>query len=460
MDAILEIENGEAREPEWPDADVIVGNPPFLGDKKMRAELGDKYVDHLRSLYQGRVAGGADLVTYWFEIVRGRIAAGRASRAGLLATNGIRHGANRRVLDRIKGEGEIFFAEADRGWVLEGAAVRVSMIGFDNGTETERRLNGKPVAQINSDLTSLVDVTKAMPLAENKDVCFLGMMKSGPFELEQETAKIMLDAPVNPNGRPNSDIVRPRLGGQDVTRRPRNTWIVDFGVDTTFEEASYYELPFEHVRTHVKPLRDTNRRASTRERWWIFGESRRNLRKAIAQRKVTRCIVTPEVSKHRVFVWMDIRIIPDHKLHVFVRQDDYFFGVLHSQIHEIWSLAQGNWLGKGNDPSYSSSRTFETFPLPWPPGEEPGGDPRVEEIAEAARRLNELRRNWLDPEGATEDELRKRTLTKLYNERPTWLDNAHRNLDQAVFSAYGWSEEIEDEEILKRLLDLNLERSS
>ncbi len=157
---------------------------------------------------------------------------------------------------------------------------------------------------------------------------------------------------------------------------------------------------------------------------------------------------------------MDIRIVPDHKLHVFVRQDDYFFGVLHSRVHEIWSLAQGNWLGKGNDPSYSSSRTFETFPLPWPPNEEPEGASRVEEIAGAARRLDEMRRNWLNPERASEAELKKRTLTNLYNERPTWLDNLHAALDRAVFSAYGWPEEIEDEEILKRLLELNLERSN
>lgn len=419
--------------------------------------MGDQYVEDLRRLYQGRIPGGADLVTYWFERAREPLASGKASRVGLLATNGIRYGANRRVLDRIKGEGDIFFAESDRAWVLNGAAVRVSMIGFDNGAEIERKLNGEAVARINSDLTAQVDVTKATSLAENKNLCFLGMMKSGPFELDDETAKVMLGAPVNPNGRPNSDVVRPRLGGRDVTRRPRNTWIIDFGVDTTLEEASYYELPFEHVRTHVKPLRDTNRRASTRERWWIFGEPRRNLREAIAQRQLTRCIVTPEVSKHRVFIWMDTRIVPDHKLHVFVRQDDYFFGILHSRVHEVWSLAQGNWLGKGNDPSYSSSRTFETFPFPWPPGEEPG-DPLVKRIAEAAHSLDELRRNWLNPEGASDAALKKRTLTNLYNERPTWLENAHRKLDQAVFSAYGWPAEITDEEILQRLLELNLKR--
>ncbi len=376
-----------------------------------------------------------------------------------MATNGIRYGANRRVLERIKQTGDIFFAESDRPWILNGAAVRVSMVGFDNGSDHSRTLNGLPVEAIYADLTSLVDVTIAKKLPENRDICFLGMMKAGPFDIDANTAMRMLEAPVNPNGRPNSDVVRPRLGGQDVTRRPRDIWIIDFGVDTTLEEASLYEMPFEYVRNHVKPLRDKNRRASTREKWWIFGEPRRNLRQAIRERKLQRCLVTPEVSKYRVFVWIDVEVIPDHKLHVFARDDDYFFGVLQSRLHEVWSLAQGNWLGKGNDPSYSSSRTFETFPLPWPPGEEPEGDSLVEEIAEAARRLDELRRNWLNPEGATEKELKKRTLTNLYNARPTWLANAHARLDRAVFAAYGWPEDITDEDILKNLLALNLERS-
>lgn len=144
---------------------------------------------------------------------------------------------------------------------------------------------------------------------------------------------------------------------------------------------------------------------------------------------------------------------------VFARDDDYFFGILHSRIHELWSLKLGSWHGVGNDPTYNSTTNFETFPLPWPPGEEPGGDPVVEEIAEAARRLDGLRRNWLDPEGATEAELKKRTLTNLYNQRPTWLANAHARLDRAVFAAYGWPEDIADEDILKNLLALNLERS-
>lgn len=143
---------------------------------------------------------------------------------------------------------------------------------------------------------------------------------------------------------------------------------------------------------------------------------------------------------------------------VFAREDDYFFGVLHSRAHELWALRMGTSLE--DRPRYTPTTCFETFPLPWPSGGEPEEDPRVQKIAEAARRLNELRRNWLNPGGATEAELKKRTLTNLYNGRPTWLDSAHKKLDQAVFAAYGWPEEIEDEEILQRLLELNLARSA
>src|SRR4051812_8537937 len=132
---------------------------------------------------------------------------------------------------------------------------------------------------------------------------------------------------------------------------------------------------------------------------------------------------------------------------------------LHSRVHEVWSLATSSRHGVGNDPTYNITTCFETFPLPWSPGEEPEGDSRIEAIAEAAHRLDELRRNWLDPEGATEAELKKRTLTNLYNLRPTWLENAHARLDAAVFTAYGWPPDLTDEEVLQNLLALNLERS-
>jgi hypothetical protein len=151
--------------------------------------------------------------------------------------------------------------------------------------------------------------------------------------------------------------------------------------------------------------------------------------------------------------------VPDSRLAVIARDDDYFFGVLQSRIHELWSLATSPRHGAGNDPTYNNRSCFETYPFPWPPGEEPEGDSRIEAIAEAASRLDELRRNWLSPEEASETELKKRTLTNLYNARPTWLANAHEALDKGVFAAYGWPPDLSDEEILQNLLALNLKRS-
>ncbi|MBA3643204.1 MAG: class I SAM-dependent DNA methyltransferase, partial [Chloroflexia bacterium] len=128
-------------------------------------------------------------------------------------------------------------------------------------------------------------------------------------------------------------------------------------------------------------------------------------------------------------------VLPGNLLIVFARADDYFFGVLHSRAHEVWSLRMGTWLGKGNDPRYTPTTCFETFPLPWPPGQEPWRDPRLHAIAEAARTLDEQRRAWLDPPGASEADLKKRTLTNLYNARPAWLQQAHVALDRAVWAA-------------------------
>jgi len=269
-------------------------------------------------------------------------------------------------------------------------------------------------------------------------------------------SKEMLSSVGNPNGRPNSDVIKPWTNAMDITRRPQNLWAVDFGVKMPLEEAALYEKPFEFLRTHVKPMRDKVRRKKYREMWWLFGEPGAGLRRALSS--LSRYIATPALAKHRLFAWMDNRVMPDHALTVFAREDDYFFGVLHSRAHELWALRMGSSLE--DRPRYTPTSTFATFPFPWPPGEEPVSDPRVEAIVEAARRLDELRRNWLNPEGAPEAELKKRTLTNLYNQRPTWLQNAHAQLDAAVYAAYGWLPDVPDEEVLKSLLALNLERSA
>ena len=201
MDAILaRDENGQLVEPEWPEADVIVGNPPFLGGSKLRGELGDEYVISLWTLYEGRVPGGADLVCYWFERAREQLEAGTAKRVGLLATQGIRGGLNRQVLQRIKQTGEIFFAESDRPWIQAGAAVHVSMIGFDNGQEQLRKLDGEHVQVIHANLTGTFDLTAAVPLRENAGIAFKGPSPGGSFDVSDEVAQTMLAAKGNPNG--------------------------------------------------------------------------------------------------------------------------------------------------------------------------------------------------------------------------------------------------------------------
>ena len=386
---------------------------------------------------------------YWFERAREQIEDGSAKRAGLLATNSIRGGANRRVLQRIGESGGIFFAEADRPWVLDGAAVRVSMVGFDNGSETQKVLDGAPVEQIYADLTGALDLASARRLPENAGVAFIGTQKGGAFDLKAEEAREMLAAAGNPNGRPNSDVVRPWINGLDITRRPRGMWIVDFGTDMPEEEAALYEAPFEYVVEHIKNYRVTTAESHSGARWWLHQRPRPEMREAMTA--LTRYISTARVAKHRLFVWTDTTTLPDSQVVVFARDDDYFFGVLHSRPHESWSLRMGTSLE--DRPRYTPTTCFEMFPFP-----EPTKEQRAE-ISEAARRLDRQRRNWLDPEGASESELKKLTLTNLYNARPTWLDNAHKRLDAAVFAAYGWPEDIADEDILKNLLALNLERS-
>ena len=460
MDAIVDRSHPDGpREPEWPSADVIVGNPPFLGGKRLRTELGDGYVEAMFEVWEGRVQRTADLCCYWHEKARRMVHGGRAKRVGLLATQAIRGGASRETLARIKESGDIFFAESNRKWVLDGASVRTAMVGFDDGTETHYLLDGKSVEGINVNLTSGLPLAEARALDENAGISFMGTTKVGPFEIEGLVAQRMLRQP-NPDGRDNAEVVRPWVNADDIAGRLRDMWIIDFPPGTTLEEAQLYEAPFEYVAEHVESVRSRSRRSAYRERWWIHGEARPGMRRGLAP--LHRFLVTPGVAKHRLFTWLNPRVLPDHRLFVFARDDDYFFGVMHSRPHELWALGTSSRHGVGNDPTYNNTTCFQTFPLPWPPGDEPAGSTLVEAIAEAARRLNELREGWLNPEGPLvgEDELKRRTLTNLYNERPAWLDTAHRNLDEAVFNAYGWPPNLTDDEVLARLLALNQERAA
>jgi len=469
MDAILDRSDANSpEEPLWPQVDVVVGNPPFLGGKRLRRELGDEYVDRLFAVWDGRVARESDLCCYWHEKGRAAIESGRAKRVGLLATQAIRGGANRRVLQRIKETGDIFYAQADRKWIQDGVAVRVSMVGFDDGSETRRLLNeskddaaehalarARPVEGINANLTHQADVTKARRLKQNLGISFMGDTKVGPFDIPESLARQFLARP-NPHGKPNSDVVRPWVNGLDITRRPRRMWIIDFPPGMSERDAALYEAPFEYVKEHVKPKRLENKRKTYAAKWWVHAEPRPEMRGALPGLK--RYLLTPRVTKYRFFVWAATEVLADSAVIAFARSDDYFFGVLHSRVHEVWARGTGTQLREAESGfRYTPTTCFETFPFPQP-------TPQQEEaIAAAAKRLNRLREEWLNPgpvEGLQlpETELKKRTLTNLYNQRPTWLVNAHAALDAAVFDAYGWSGQLDDSQILARLLELNLQR--
>jgi type II restriction/modification system DNA methylase subunit YeeA len=348
-DAILQYDSeGAPYEPEWPKSDFIVGNPPFLGGSDMRGEMNQfdspKYVDDLRTIYLDRVPGGANLVTYWFEKARAYIEPGISRRAGLIATQAIRNGLNREILKKIDETCSIFYAWSDREWINAGANVRISMIGFDSGQETYKTLDGSSVGKINPNLTSGLDLTSALRLHENRKIGFKGFEKNGQFELTREVARKMLSAPTNPNGRDNDEVVKPWSNGDDVNGRPRGMYIIDFGLNRPVADAALFELPFQWVQGHVYDERQRNNDRQRRNKWWLFGRSGEDLRNATLN--LSRLLVTPRVSKHRCFAWLDGKAIADSRLFVFARSDDYFFGVLHSRVHELWALATSSRHGE------------------------------------------------------------------------------------------------------------------
>ena len=481
-DAIL---TPDGTEPDWPNADVVIGNPPFLGSGLQILKFGEDYVSRLRRAYSGRVPGGADLVCYWFVKAGTQIEAGAATRAGLVATNSIRGGASRRALQVATDTRRLFEAWSDEPWVNDGASVRVSLVCFartDDQFVLETRLDGQHVDEIYTDLTarqdsSGTDLTRLQTLPANAGVAFKGDTKGGPFDVPGDQAREWLRLPANPHGRTNSDVLKPWMNGMDLTRRLSGRWIVDFGWRMSEGEAALYEEPFRWVQACVYPMRQENPREARRKYWFRHFEPPKRMWQALAG--LSRYIASPQVAKHRLFVWCDARVCPDKQLVVIARDDDTTFGILHSRFHEIWSLRLGTSLE--DRPRYTPTSTFETFPFPAGltpdvPAADYANDPRAVAIAEAARRLVELRDRWLNPPEWVEwvdepvpgyprrpvprDEdaakvLKKRTLTNLYNARPQWLADAHTALDAAVAEAYRWPVDISDDDALGELLALN-----
>jgi N-6 DNA Methylase len=494
-DALLDKDGTEA---EWPQADVVVGNPPFIGDKRMRRELGDEYVKKLRKTFADRVPASADLVCYWFEKARAQMETGHLQAAGLVSTNSIRGGANRRVLERIVESTQIFLAWSDEPWVNDGAAVRVSMVGF--GDRSGAMLDNVEVPAIHASLTADIDITNAASIPANFNVSFQGVtpraevkkkrrlelgLPCASFNLDGDVARTILREPANVKGEPMATVVRPYLVADDITTRPLDRFIVNFGVRERLD-SSLFEKPFaalDNVRLNRAQMEDAQGYP-----WWQLWRPRPAMFTAL--NGLQRYISIPRHAKHYLCVWIDKAVVAGDATVVIARDDETSIGILQSRIHKVWALRQGSSLGVGNDPRYTPTSCFETFPFPdglTPnvPAADYAGDQNAKAIATAAEELIKLRDHWLNPPEWTdwvitaeeqaagfpkrpvakpghEADLRERTLTNLYNTSPAWLTLAHEALDMAVAAAYGWNEYVPawaDAEILRRLLALNKLRS-
>lgn len=489
----------------WPAAEFIVGNPPFLGAKLMKRRLGSEKTEVYRSIFADRLSGFSDFVCFWFAKSADAVKRSPKTRIGLVATDSIAGGTNRPILDRIRDNALIFDAWTSEPWVVDGARVRVALISFTGRSASDDliRLNGEAVTSINPDLSAGLDFTKAARILENSNTSLLGVQKSGPHDIGGKLARQLITEPLNPNGRPNSEIIVPYWNGDDLTGRPRDVWLIDYPLDLSEVSASMFESPFQFLKNSqydpdnqadtrsLVEARSKARDRHARVRWWEPYWARPELRSKLSQ--IQTYIATAETAEQGCFIFLDSRIIPDKNLIVICKNDHETFGILSSAFHRAWSLRLGTRLE--DRPRYTTTTTFETFPFPEGltpnlPASAYAGDPRAIRIAAAAKALDENRRAWLNPpdlvkivpevvptaapgekprrypdrilpknaEAAVK--LKERTLTNLYNRRPDWLAALHEALDRAVAAAYGWPEDIPIDEALARLLALNLERAA
>jgi len=486
--------------PEWPEADYIVGNPPFIGCKRMIDALGDGYTEALRQAWKGAVPDSADFVMYWWRKAAELLAAGGVQRFGFITTNSIHQTFNRRVLEPFLADDvnpiHLDFAIPDHPWVdsADGAAVRIAMTVATPGsgpgtlamvTDEKEGENGEvtvaleaKTARIAANLRSGADLTTAAQLGANAGISSMGMMLAGSgFIVTPEEAVVL-----GLNTIPGVDQhIKPYRNGKDLTDQPRGVMVIDaFGL-TLENLQKHFPAIYQHLLIHVKPERDQNNRKAFRERWWVFGEPRRTFRPALVG--LVRFITTPETAKHRVFHFLDGKICPDHRLVNFAVDDAWILAILSGAVHVRWALAIGGRLE--DRPVYNKSVCFETFPFPTPDEEQKA---RIRDLGER-----------LDAHRKRQQELHPDlTLTGLYNvleklrtgetlsdkERKihddglvSVLKQIHDALDAAVLNAYGWTDlttggpladrlakadatsETLEQEILSRLVALNHERA-
>jgi hypothetical protein len=459
------------RPAEWPEADFIIGNPPYLGLARQRDEFGDGYVEALRRSYP-EVPETSDYVMFWWYRAARAVALGPTLRAGLITTNTITQTQNRRVISAAAGEGaRVVWAIPDHPWVDEafGADVRVAMtvISKESGpavrveVDAEGQTLGQQEAKnLNADLTTHADVgtAAAVPLLATEGLASPGFKLHGSgFILGAEEAGQIVRAAPDTAG-----LVRPYRHGRDLTSRPRGVYVIDFGTRTESEARAFPTL-YDIVRDRVKPERDSNNDRSTRERWWLFGRNREDIRPAL--QGLSRFVATVETSKHRFFTFLDGRMAPDNMLICIASDDAYVLGVLSSVIHVSWALAAGGRLGVGNDPRYTKTLCFDPFPFP------PRSD-QEEAIRRIAEQLDAHRRSAIERDVGV-------TMTGMYNvvaklrsgesltveERNVHekaacgvLRDLHDELDALVAKEYGWEWPLSRTEILQRLVVLHDER--
>jgi hypothetical protein len=471
------------RPAEWADAEFIVGNPPFIGGKDLRAEFGDGYTEALWAS-RGRKSDSIDFVMYWWDHGASLLSqkSSKLKRFGFITTNSITQKFSRRVLDKyLRADKPIslVYAVPDHPWqkAAKKAAVRIAMTVAEKGEHAgrlaevvnERDLDtDRPKVElvvnegkILSDLTIGADLGKATPLDANSGICSRGMqlMGSGFIVTPAEAASLGL-------GR-IGDLekhIRPYRNGRDLMDRSRGVMVIDLFELSEADVRQRFTAVYQRIVERVKPERDVNNRASYRTQWWIFGEPRREIRPALEG--LSRFIVTVETMKHRVFQFLDSSILPDNKLIVVASSDSYHLGVLCSNIHVTWAIAAGSWLGVGNDPVYAKQSCFDPFPFPIP------SNSQRDHIRALADELDVLRRSVLGQHEFL-------TMTKLYNVREKLksgealneVDKAihdagcvgvihelHNKIDTAVADAYGWPADLQNEAILARLVALNKER--
>ena len=470
----------------WPDVHFIIGNPPFIGAKDMRRELGDGYVDALWQVRQGRFRS-ADLVTLWWDRAAEILTTKGTSlrRFGFITTNSITQTFSRRVLEHhLKGDPPIrlVFAIPDHPWIKGGdrANVRIAMTVAERGeangqgrllqvksetallSEAPEVLCRETRGTITPDLTLQLQVAQVQPLRANGLLAMRGVQLMGKgFVLEPGRAQDLLAASSPEALSP----VRDYRNGRDLAVRPRGALVIDLFGWSEAQARQAHPALFQHLLETVKPERDRNKRAVYRHNWWIFGEPRRELRTAL--KGLSRYIVTVETAKHRWFRFLEPDILPDNKLVVVASDDAALLGVLSSRVHQHWFQAHAGRIGiYEEDAVYVKGSCFDAFPFPhMTPA-------RRREIGAYAEEIDALRAQVLRRHGFL-------TMTALYNARAQLkggqaargdeqklyeagciglLDHLHNRLDEAVLSAYGWPSWISADEVVERLKWLNLER--